>query len=124
MDRALGNVKFHAGASKAKDAVGHIVSKRSSIAPKKAERSRRKSMALSKKNGFHVYHIHRSTLLADVITPLIQKTQLAVANGVDFSSIKDASMKLRCNQVLKETFKFCFLRLPMCRTRWVPFATI
>ena len=54
MDRALGNVKFHAGASKAKDAVGHIVSKRSSIAPKKAERSRRKSMALSKKNGTKV----------------------------------------------------------------------
>ena len=40
--------------------------------------------------------------LQSVITPLIQKIQLAVANGVDFSSIKDASMKLRCNQVLKE----------------------
>ena len=39
---------------------------------------------------------------------MIQKIQLAVANGVDFSSIKDASMKLRCNQVLKETFEILF----------------
>ena len=46
--------------------------------------------------------------LQSVITPLIQKIQLAVANGVDFSSIKDASMKLRCNQVLKETFEILF----------------
>ena len=50
--------------------------------------------------------------LQSVITPFIKQIQLAVANGVGFSSIKDASMKLHCNQVLKETFEILFSRLP------------